>query len=58
MRISIGLEVVGVDLRIPSIPEDDLPIIRADAIQDALPSADFAFSMNLGHHLSESDLIA
>ena len=33
------------------------PIWRADAVRDQLPQADVAFSMYLGHHLSEEDLV-
>jgi len=33
------------------------PIVRADAIRDPLAKADLAFSMYLGHHLSEQDVI-
>jgi SAM-dependent methyltransferase len=58
LRHRLGVEVVGVDLRAPLAAEGNLTIIRADAIRDALPEADLAFSMNVGHHLSESDLVA
>jgi SAM-dependent methyltransferase len=54
----LGVEVLGVDLRAPILPDGNVPIIRADAIRDRLPPADLAFSMHVGHHLSEGDLIA
>src|SRR5207247_859074 len=31
---------------------------EADALHDPLPSADVAFSMHLGHHLNEPDLVS
>lgn len=54
----LGVEVVGVDLRVPAIADAEVPILRADATRDRLPEADLAFSMNVGHHLSERDLVA
>jgi SAM-dependent methyltransferase len=52
----LGVRAVGVDLRPhPSIAAP-VPIVRADARRDPLPFADVAFSMHLGHHLSECDL--
>jgi SAM-dependent methyltransferase len=58
LRRQLGVEVLGVDLRVPAANHRDVPIIRADAIRDALPQADLAFSMNVAHHLSEDELIA
>jgi len=57
LRRRLEVDVVGVDLRAP-IAFTDVPILRADATRDALPKADLAFSMNVGHHLSEKDLVA
>lgn len=57
IRNKLGVEGVGVDL-VPRGPKDHQhPIIKADAIRDPLPKADLAFSMYLGHHLSEQDVI-
>ena len=52
----LGVEVIGVDVNPRNSPDARLPIVRADAVCDALPAADVAFSMHLGHHLTESDL--
>jgi SAM-dependent methyltransferase len=52
----LGVEAIGIDLKLP--PADDRPplIIAANAISDRLPAADIAFSMHVGHHLGERDL--
>ena len=53
----LGVRVVGVDVNPhPSIAAP-VPILRADARRDPLPLADVAFSMHLGHHLRERDLV-
>ena len=53
----LGVEAIGVDIHPrPSIPAR-VPILRADACTDQLPMADVAFSMCLGHHLGERDLV-
>ena len=53
----LGVEVVGAEINPhPSIAAL-VPIVKADAVHDPLPSADVAFSMHLGHHLSEGDLV-
>jgi SAM-dependent methyltransferase len=52
----LGVEVIGVDLRPPV--GSMLPIVQADAVRDRLPEADVAYSMCLGHHLSDEDLAA
>ncbi len=48
---------IGVDLRAPADDPARVEIIQADAVIDPLPAADVAFSMYLGHHLSETDLV-
>ncbi len=55
IRERLAVDVVGVDLRAPM--RADFPIVRADATRDRLPRADIAFSMYLGHHLSEGELV-
>jgi hypothetical protein len=53
----LGVEVVGAEINPhPSIAAL-VPIVKANAVYDELPSADVAFSMHLGHHLSEGDLV-
>ena len=54
----LHVQAAGVEIR----PHPDLsaavPILQADARCDELPRADVAFSMDLGHHLCESDLVS
>lgn len=53
----LGVEVVGAEINPhPSIAAP-VAIVKANAVCDPLPSADVAFSMHLGHHLSEGDLV-
>ena len=49
--------MLGIDLNPPKLSATGDPIVRANAVCDALPQADVAYSMHLGHHLSENDLI-
>jgi 2-polyprenyl-3-methyl-5-hydroxy-6-metoxy-1,4-benzoquinol methylase len=58
LRRRLGLDVVGVDLRPPAVPDAEVPILRADATRDALPRADVAVCLNVGHHLCEHELVA
>jgi hypothetical protein len=57
IRQKLPVDVVGVDIRPPKMADRPFPIWRADAVRDPLPQADVAFSMYLGHHLSEKDLV-
>ena len=57
VQCKLRVEVIGIDLNPRKPPEVRVPIVRADAVHDPLPCADVAFSMHLGHHLTESDLI-
>jgi SAM-dependent methyltransferase len=52
----LRVEVVGIDLNPRESLAVRVPIVRADAVRDPLPGADVAFSMYLGHHLTESEL--
>jgi SAM-dependent methyltransferase len=54
----LGVEVVGVDLRPRASPDVRVPMMQANAVYDPLPYGDAAFSMHLGHHLSDSELAA
>jgi SAM-dependent methyltransferase len=54
---TLGVEVIGADIRLHPSISAPVPIVQADALQDPLPPADIAFSMHLGHHLSESGLV-
>ncbi len=55
VRDILGADVVGVDIK-PTILAE-CAIYQADAVYEPLPSADVAYSMHLGHHLCESDLV-
>ena len=53
----LGVDVVGADIRPRPGVSAPVRIVRANACLDPLPSADVAFCMHLGHHLSEDELI-
>lgn len=57
IRRRLAVDVVGVDLRMPKPASVPFSILQADAVLDRLPIADVAYSMYLGHHLSEVELI-
>lgn len=54
---ALGVEGVGVDIRPRLADSAAVPVLEADACADALPRADVAFSMYLGHHLSPERLV-
>lgn len=58
VRCKLGVEAFGVDLNPRRSIRTAIPVFQADAVRDSLPSADVAFSMHLGHHLSEDDLVS
>ena len=49
----LGAEVVGVDLHPPEGGAKRLPILKLDAVRDALPRADVAVSVCMAHHLRD-----
>ena len=56
VQCRIGAEGIGVEINPhPSIAAP-VTIVKADARRDALPAADIAYCMCLGHHLCESGL--
>jgi SAM-dependent methyltransferase len=57
MRRQLGVEALGVDLNPRRLISASIPILQADAVRDTLPCADVAFSMHLGHHLEDGDLV-
>ncbi len=57
IRRKLGVQAIGVDIKPPKTPDLPFAIVSADAVRDPLPEADVAFSMYLGHHLPESDLV-
>jgi SAM-dependent methyltransferase len=58
VRRKLGVEAFGVDVNPRRSISTTIPTLQADAVRDSLPSADVAFSMHLGHHLSEDDLVS
>lgn len=58
LQRQLGVQVVGVDLRPPAASAVPFPILRADAVRDALPEADVAICNWLAHHLSEEEFIS
>ena len=56
IRVRLGVEAVGIDLRPPAGAR--VPVIQADAVRDALPACDVAITACTAHHLSEDELIA
>lgn len=54
----LAVDVVGVDRNPSATVNTPFPIVRADAIQDHLPTADVAFSMLVAHHLAPSEVTA
>lgn len=53
----LGVDVVGADIKPRLAVAAPVPILRADARHDRLPFADVAFSMYVGHHLEQRDLV-
>jgi SAM-dependent methyltransferase len=56
IRRRLGVEAFGVDLHPRKASGISVSMIQADAVRDSLPYADVAFSMHMGHHLTESDV--
>jgi SAM-dependent methyltransferase len=56
LRRRLAVDVVGVDVQ-PQAADASVPIVKADAVHDALPRADIAISLCVGHHLRERDLV-
>jgi SAM-dependent methyltransferase len=53
----LGAEVVGVDLQPPEGGAKRLPILKLDAVRDALPRADVAVSVCMTHHLRDEQFV-
>ena len=53
----MGVEAVGVDLRVPGAFHSDVAIIQADAVRDPLPSCDVALAVCVAHHLADEHLV-
>ena len=53
----MGVETVGVDVRVPSTCHSGVPIIQADAVHDPLPACDVALAICMAHHLADEHLV-
>jgi len=53
----IGVETVGVDVRVPGTFHSGVPIIQADAVRDPLPTCDVALAVCVAHHLADEHLV-
>ena len=56
IRKKLAVDVIGVDIRRPAGLDLPFPIWVADAVHEPLPEADVAFSMYVGHHLSDEEI--
>ncbi len=54
----LAVDVIGVDRNPSPTVNTPFPILRVDAIQDRLPTADVAFSMLVAHHLAQGEVAA
>jgi SAM-dependent methyltransferase len=54
---TLDVDVVGADIQPRRRVSAPVPIVRADACCDPLPSADVAFCMHLCHHLAPEDVV-
>jgi SAM-dependent methyltransferase len=57
VRRQMGVEVLGVDLRPPEGGVGEFPILKLDAVREALPRADVAVSVCLVHHLRDEEFV-
>ena len=57
VRRQMGVEVLGVDLRPPAGGAGEFPILKLDAVREALPRADVAVSVCLVHHLRDEEFV-
>jgi SAM-dependent methyltransferase len=57
LRKSLGIEVVGIDMRIPKIRTNGVEFIQANAITTKLPKSDVAIALGLIHHLTDFEVI-
>src|ERR1022692_2981174 len=57
VRRKMGADVLGVDLRPPKGGAGAFPILKLDAVWEALPRADVAVSVCLVHHLRDEEFI-
>src|ERR1039457_2596869 len=57
VRRQMGVEVLGVDLRPPQGGVGEFPILKLDAVREALPRADVAVSVCLVLHLRDEEFV-
>jgi len=57
VRRRMGVEVLGVDLRPPERGAGQFPILKLDAVREALPPADVAVCVCLVHHLRDDEFV-
>ena len=57
VRRQMGVKVLGVDLRPPEGGGREFPILKLDAVWEALPQADVAVSVCLVHHLRDEEFV-
>src|SRR6266851_5507969 len=55
IRRKLHADVVGVDLRPPSLKLTAVPIVQANAVREALPNCDAAVAVCVAHHLTDPD---
>ena len=53
----MGVETVGVEVRVPGTFHSAVPIIQADAVRDTLPSCDVALAVCVAHHLPDECVV-
>ena len=55
IRRKLRADVIGVDLRAPSLTLTAVPIVQANAVLAPLPDSDVAVAVCVAHHLSDPD---
>ena len=57
IRRKMGVEAIGVDVRVADAFRPGVPIIQADAVRDPLPPCDVALAVCVAHHLADEHLV-
>lgn len=53
----MGVETVGVELRVPGTFRSSIRVIQADAVRDPLPACDVALAVCVVHHLTDDRVV-
>jgi 2-polyprenyl-3-methyl-5-hydroxy-6-metoxy-1,4-benzoquinol methylase len=53
----MGVETVGVEVRVPGPFHSAVPILQADGVRDTLPACDVALAVCLVHHLPDEGVV-